>query len=168
MKFSKFEMVQMHRKKKNDFNFRQACAIESAAKWNPNRNIFVLFAAPVGFVKDEPKSPIIAALESYSNVYFRNINLYAYSDKTPAGDWIKTDKIFLSKYLVSHMSDYLRFLTLFKFGGTYLDLDLVVQKCFDALPPNYAGAETSIAIAVGAIGFDADDIGHKIVEIAVK
>lgn len=66
------------------------------------------------------------------------------------------------------MSDYLRFLTLFKFGGTYLDLDLVVQSSFADMPPNYAGAETSKDIAVGAIGFDADSIGHKIAEFAVK
>lgn len=66
------------------------------------------------------------------------------------------------------MSDYLRFLTLFKFGGIYLDLDLVVQQSFDNMPPNYAGAETSKDIAVGAVGFDADDIGHKIAEFAVK
>lgn len=66
------------------------------------------------------------------------------------------------------MSDYLRFLTLFKFGGTYLDLDLVVQSSFADMPPNYAGAETGKDIAVGAIGFDADSIGHKIAEFAVK
>lgn len=30
---------------------------------------------------------------------------------------------------------------MFKFGGIYLDLDVIVQQSFDTLPHNFVGAE---------------------------
>lgn len=148
--------------------YRQACAIESAAKWNPYRDVFVLFAAPVGFVPNESISSIMNALLAYPNIHFRNLNLRAYSVDTPAEDWIKTDKLFLSSFLIAHTADYLRFLTLYRFGGIYFDLDVIVQKNLDEMPPNFAGAESANYTAIGAMGFEADDVGHKIVEMIVR
>lgn len=113
-------------------------------------------------------SPIIHALLSYSNVLFRNVNIYTYSIETPANNWIKNDKIFLSKYIVSHMSDYLRYLTMYKYGGIYFDLDVIIQKNLDVLPPNFSGAESDDLVAVGAIGFQMNGIGHKIAELSVR
>lgn len=147
---------------------RQACAIESAAKWNPNRDIFILFASPVGFSNNGTVSPIIQALQSYPNIHFRTLNLHTYSENTPAEQWFKTDEIFLSNYLVAHMADYLRFLTLYKFGGIYFDLDVVIQRNLDSLPANFAGAEASNYVAIGALGFNSSDAGHEIVEMIVR
>lgn len=136
--------------------------------WNPKRNIFVLFAAPVGFVSNEPLPPIVDALRSYSNIHFRNLNLITYSIGTPGEKWIKTGHIYLSIYLESHLSDYLRFITLHKYGGIYLDLDVIVLKNFDKMPPNFAGAESIAWTAVGVMGFESGEIGHKIVEMVSR
>lgn len=148
---------------------RQACAIESAALLNPNLDVFVLFASPVGLINDTDKtSPIIIALQSYPNIFFRNINLWTYSVDTPLEDWFLSDALFQSQYLNSHVSDYLRYLSLFKYGGTYLDLDVVVQKTFENISANYAGAESQNFVAAGVINFDHDGIGHEIADMCVR
>lgn len=149
------------------FHDRQACAIESAAKWNPNRDVFVIFASKVG-LPDIFDSPLIDALKSYPNVYFRNMNFTNYSAATPMEEWFRTDELFLSKYLISHTSDFLRYTSMFKFGGIYLDLDVVVQQTLEMLPLNFAAAESKNFVAIGAIGFQPDDIGHEIAELCVK
>ena len=66
--------------------------------------------------------PIIDALLSYPNVHLNYLNLTKYAENTPLEEWIKTDKLFRSKYVISHMSDVLRFLSMYKYGGTYLDM----------------------------------------------
>lgn len=124
---------------------RQACAIESAgetmenyrssfsevaliaARINPHHEAFVLFASQVGF-RNKTRQPIIDALLSYSNINFNYLNITQYAYKTPLEDWIKTGELFRSSYVVSHTSDILRYLSLWKFGGTYLDLDTVSLK----------------------------------------
>lgn len=144
---------------------RQACSIESAAKLNPNRDVYILFVTPVGFVK-EPESPIIAALKSYQNIHFRNVDIYEFSKNTPAEQWIKQDRIFTSAFFVAHLSDYLRLIALFKFGGIYQDLDFVNIKSFDSLPPNFAPQETPSCAYINnsVLGFESNDVGHTIVE----
>lgn len=152
------------------FSCRQACAIESAAKLNLDWDVFVLFASPRGFYNDStiPIHPIIRALRSYPNIYMRNIDLWTYSKNTPLDDWFRHDKIFHSQYLNSHVSDLLRYLSLYKFGGTYLDLDVVVQQNFNNIPSNYAGAESENFVAAGAINLDHNGIGHEIAELCVR
>lgn len=149
------------------YRIRQACAIESAAKWNVDRDVFVIFTSKVGFL-DDVDAPIMNALQFYENIHFRNINLTTYTAGTPAEEWLRSDQLFLSKYLHSHVADFLRFISLLKFGGIYLDLDVVVQQKFNSLPLNFAAAESVNFTAVGAIGFDHDGIGHDIVELCIK
>lgn len=108
-----------------NLNLRQSCAIESAAKLNPNLKIFVLFVAPT-FINYE--SRVLNSLSQYSNVNLRFINFIKYADNTPLQNFVTSNTIFTSNWPVSHTSDLLRFLTLWKFGGTYLDLDVVLMK----------------------------------------
>lgn len=112
---------------KNGINLslRQGCAIESAANLNPNLNIFVLFVAP-SFINNE--SEVVNKFKMYNNVNLRYINFVKYSLKTPLQDFVTSNTIYTSQWPVSHTSDLLRFLTLWKFGGTYLDLDVVLMK----------------------------------------
>lgn len=85
-----------------------------------------------------------------------------YSAETPMAMWFQSDQLYRSKYLNSHTSDFLRFATMFKFGGIYLDLDVVVLRNFDELPSNFAAAESSRFVAVGAMGFQSNGAGHII------
>lgn len=150
-------------------HFRQACAIESAAKENPNWDVFVLFASPAGFINDSsPHSPIIRSLESYPNIHMRNVHLWTYAIGTPMEKWLQNDDLFRSQYLNSHISDFLRYLSMYKFGGIYLDLDVIVQKSFENVEPNFSGAESADDVAAGVMSFDLDGIGHEVAKLCVR
>lgn len=101
------------------FDNRQACAIESTTKLNPDRDVFVLFASPVGFSNDYSAtiSPQIAALMSYPNIYMRNVDLWTFVRGTPFEHFFQSDKLFLSEHLVAHMADFLRLLSLYTFAA---------------------------------------------------
>lgn len=87
---------------------------------------------------------------------------------TPMEPWLLRDHLFESKFLNSHVSDFLRYLTLYKYGGTYLDLDVVVQTSLSAISPNFAGAESENYVAAGVINFDHNGMGHVMAELCVR
>lgn len=146
---------------------RQACAIESAALWNPNRDVFILFTTPVGLAKNSTPA-IVEALQSYPNIFFRNIDLWTYPMNTSCDDWFLTGQLFRSKYLNTHMSDFLRFITLSKFAGIYLDMDVIVQKSFDNMARNCAAFESEGYIGSSVLHFNDDEIGRRLADMCVK
>lgn len=133
---------------------------------NPNHEVFVLFASQVGF-RNSTRLPIVDAVLSYPNVHFNYLNLTQYAEHTPLANWLKTGELYRSKYVNSHASDVLRFLSLWKYSGTYLDLDVVMLKSLDTLKPNYACAENKEDIVVGIINLEGDS-GHEIADLFVK
>lgn len=146
---------------------RQACSVESAAVNNPESDVFVLFVSPV-YMPAELDSKIISSLLTYQNIFFRNVNLWQYAENSPASEWFLGGELFQSEYVISHTSDFLRYLTLWRWGGTYLDLDVVVKESLEAIPPNYAGAESENFIAAGVINIDNSGFGHRIAELCLK
>lgn len=67
-------------------------------------------------------------LTNYKNVRFKYLNVIDFSKNTPLESWLLTDKLAKSEFVISHTSDVLRYLTLWKHGGTYLDLDVIVVR----------------------------------------
>ncbi|CAH1731919.1 lactosylceramide 4-alpha-galactosyltransferase-like [Aphis gossypii] len=151
---------------KNGINLslRQGCAIESAANLNPNLNIFVLFVAP-SYINNE--SEIINRFKMYTNVNLRYINFVKYSYNTPLQDFVISNTISTSQWPVSHASDLLRFLTLWKFGGTYLDLDVVLMKSLEGLS-NFASIESNTSVASLVLNFDVDKIGRAVANTSIN
>lgn len=70
-------------------------------------NIYLAFAAPVGFFNDT-NLPIIDVLHSYENVNIRNNNVSKYCENTTLEKWIQNGKIYKSPHFLSHISDVLR------------------------------------------------------------
>ncbi|EDW54088.1 lactosylceramide 4-alpha-galactosyltransferase isoform X1 [Drosophila sechellia] len=143
---------------------RQACAIESAAMHNPNFQVFVLFAGPTYRISNNNShpQPLVEAILSYSNVHLRRLNLESYASGTPMEEWLKDGRLSRSKYLFSHISDFLRYLTLYRYGGLYLDMDVVVLRNMEKVPPNYTGAESNTHLAAGVMNLAATGFGHEI------
>lgn len=133
---------------------------------NPEHEIFVLFTSQVGF-RNQTHLPIIDALASYPNIHFNYLNLTQYAEHTPLAQWMKTGELFRSLYVNSHTSDILRYLSLWKYSGTYLDLDIIMLKPLKALKPNYAGAESKNFVAAGIINLE-HETGHEIADLCVK
>ncbi|XP_062126013.1 lactosylceramide 4-alpha-galactosyltransferase-like [Drosophila sulfurigaster albostrigata] len=148
---------------------RQACSIESAALHNPNFGVFVLFASPTYLPGAEsPKLPLIEALQSYKNVHLRQLNIWRYAKGTPAEEWVNKGDLFDSSYLKEHVSDYLRILSLYRFGGIYLDIDVVVLRTMENIPLNYVGAEEPGALCNAVFSLDSTGIGHEIAELCLN
>lgn len=84
---------------------------------NPDHEIFVLFSEKVGF-RNKTTLPIIDALLSYRNINFNYLDVMQYAQNTPLSEWIKSGELGKSTYVSSHTSDILRYLSLWKYGGT--------------------------------------------------
>lgn len=142
---------------------RQICAIESVARIHPTHKIFVLFTAPVGFQLTNDESDILKNVLQYDNVYLRNVNLTKYAKNTPLEEFFAKNVYRTSKYFNTHLSDILRFLTLWKYGGLYLDTDIVCLRNFQTLGTNFVAAESPNSIGSSVIQFGDGELGRLIV-----
>lgn len=146
-------------------NSRQACAVESAALLHPNLDVYLLFTSPGIFVSDGSESDrFLSALLTYDNIKFHHLNYESYIKDTPVEELYTSGRIERSNFALSHASDVLRYLTLWKYGGTYLDLDIIVIKSLESLPFNFAGCESRIDVAAGIINFEHNGTGHRLAE----
>ncbi|KAG5334749.1 A4GAT galactosyltransferase, partial [Acromyrmex charruanus] len=146
-------------------NARQACAIESAARMNPSMTVYLLFISKSEFSNSTRE--IVRHLLNYSNVRIRHIDPQKYVKETPLDAWYTSGVLKKSHWPVSHMSDILRYLTLWKYGGIYLDLDVVVTSSLENLT-NFAGAEDWDDVAAGVMGFDMSKLGRRVADACVR
>ncbi|XP_017859374.1 PREDICTED: lactosylceramide 4-alpha-galactosyltransferase-like [Drosophila arizonae] len=147
---------------------RQACSIESAALNNPNFQIFTVFSCPTFRPLVGRQKLLVDAIESYENVNLRHLNLRNYAMNTSIEDWVKRDDLFTSNYPVHHTSDLLRLISLYRFGGIYLDMDIIVLTSLEKLPLNYVGAESIDTLCSAVIGLTADGIGHEVADLFLQ
>lgn len=92
---------------------------------NPRRDVYVLFPGPV---VDNVTSTSVRQLLLYPNVRLRHVNMERYLANTPLDEWYRSGILRTSNWPNSHASDILRYATLWKYGGIYLDLDVVIIK----------------------------------------
>ncbi|CAH2037131.1 unnamed protein product, partial [Iphiclides podalirius] len=145
---------------------RQACAIESAARAHPEYQIHVLFSAPV--TKAALNGPPFKMLGAIENVRPARVHIAEYAKGTPAEQVVVSGALNGSLWKISHASDLLRFLTLHKWGGVYLDLDVVVARRFDTLASNWAARESDTHVATGALAFSRDEVGRAVATAAAR
>lgn len=146
-------------------NARQACAVESAAKMNPNMNVYLLFVS-ASKISNQSKE-LFNQLQTYPNIHLGHIYPEDYVRNTPLDLWYRSGILKKSRWPRSHMSDILRYLTLWKYGGIYLDLDVVVTTSFGHLT-NFAGAEDWDDVAAGVIGLDTTPLGRRVADACVR
>ena len=94
----------------------------SMAEYNPEKNIYIMsnIIDPILFIK-------------YQNIHIVKYSIEILLADTPAFNGyfdIKT-QISNSKYWYSHETDLIRFIMLYKYGGIYLDSDIVVLRNID-------------------------------------
>jgi len=106
---------------------REACAVASAANTNPDSKVYLLYTCSImGKLGDSPE--YVKQMLSYPNIRIWKLVISDYIKGTPVETWDFMGKIQSSKWPVAHASDILRFITLWKYGGTYVDMDFVVRK----------------------------------------
>lgn len=127
---------------KNIFR-RHACAYESAALNNPNRDIFIVFLSPFGLDLNYDMWPqSLRALMEYPNIYFRNLRLEDMFANTILEKWSGKDELYDPKF--SHqLNDLARIMILFKYGGTCLDSDYLILKSLHPIGYNWISSQDS-------------------------
>lgn len=101
------------------------------------RDVFVLFAAPVGYDSENETnlSPIVDLLLEYPNIHFRNINLTRFFSDPLVYDFVfKENRLFTANFGKYQVSNLLRLMILYRYGGVYIDMDFIIKsgkvQCF--------------------------------------
>ncbi|XP_067139851.1 lactosylceramide 4-alpha-galactosyltransferase-like [Centruroides vittatus] len=123
----------------SSLNFRQVCAIESTARHNPSMSITVLL-----FTKHQ-------VMNEFSNVQMRSTTFEEIFEGTPLEDWYFQRKWNNSVYKVYHLSDAVRYAVIWKHGGIYLDLDIIMLKSLPSFS-NFVIKERANSICNGIFG----------------
>ncbi|XP_023233605.1 lactosylceramide 4-alpha-galactosyltransferase-like [Centruroides sculpturatus] len=100
----------------SSLNIRQICAVESTARHNPSANITVFM-----FTSRNIKNDLL-------NVHMRRMSFEEIFVGTPLEDWYFKKEWKKSKYKTHHLSDAVRYAVIWRYGGIYLDLDIVMLK----------------------------------------
>lgn len=109
---------------------RQSCSIEAAILANPELDVFLLFSFEVGYFNKTPL-PLVDNLLSYKNFHMAYFDIVKFAEKTPLGEWFASGEIYKSKFIINHISDIVRVLTLWKYtGGQVHSLEGHVFKPF--------------------------------------
>ena len=91
----------------------------------------------------QPDDSTDKLIENYPNIHIKYININTFLEETVLHRLWQEDKVQTSDFVISHLSDVLRYALIFKFGGTYVDTDVIFLK---PLPkeeslPNFIGKE---------------------------
>lgn len=135
---------------------RKTCAVESAALKNPNLHIFVLFTSR-NRLKKLKMTPQVYAILSYPNVHINYLDMEEFAAGSPMEDFIKSGNLSMSNFRLPHTSDVLRLLTLWRYGGTYLDTDMIVMKSLNSIPPNFACPESEDYMNGAILNFNSNE-----------
>ncbi|KAL5279634.1 hypothetical protein ACFFRR_003930 [Megaselia abdita] len=148
---------------------RQVCSIESAAKNNPHFDIFVLFTSPRYISPDFLSTEIWRLKLTYKNIFLRNNDMWEYTKNSSGVKFLESEKLFSSHFLPVHMSDFLRLLSIWKYGGIYMDTDIIVKRTFENLPLNYGGIEEhGVDLNNGLLSLAPNGNGHEIGDLFIK
>lgn len=129
----------------------------------------MIYASPVGLpLSEKDWSSSVKALMNYPNIHFRNVQLKQLSNGTPLEDWIETSDISKSDVIDVHISDIMRILLLYKYGGTYSDLDYMIMKRLDDVGRNWIPFQSKGDLANALIDFRRNGIGHIVLHEALR
>ncbi|XP_061720993.1 lactosylceramide 4-alpha-galactosyltransferase-like [Cydia pomonella] len=120
----------------NYLRYRDACSIESAAKAHPEKQVYVIFASSL--TESDCKSGVIAELATLPNVHYYRMDLKTYALNTPLENVSLIRLIWLGKWNNKKTRELIKVLTLYKFGGIVIDLDVMVVGNLDKLGDAWA------------------------------
>ena len=144
---------------------RQACAVESAARTHPDWEVYLLFTAPVTNVM--VKKSCLMILLQFPNVRLARINVESYSRRTIVKK-IFSQKLQNSLQPVEHAADILKILTLRKWGGVTIDLDVFVTRSLDSLSDNWIAKESPFRLASAVMRFSKDQVGRNFTRAVLR
>lgn len=102
------------------------------------------------------------------NVHLRNVDLWRYAHDTPIAHWMHTDegRLFAAAaepgghQMKADVREYLRWVTLHRFGGTVIEPDVLLRRPLDELGANWAALGATDDDDAGGGGGDAQPRGR--------
>ncbi|KAI9558761.1 hypothetical protein GHT06_015550 [Daphnia sinensis] len=115
-----------------DLTARQCCAVEAAAKNNPNRQVHLFVSRSELDDEQQQKltnssnpSPWLTVMQHYPNVEVIFYDEAEYFNDTTLETWYMENQ-WQDDQQEAHLSDYVRAVSLFRGGGLFLDIDAVL------------------------------------------
>ncbi|XP_067897453.1 lactosylceramide 4-alpha-galactosyltransferase-like [Heterodontus francisci] len=105
------------------------CSVESAARANPEKPIYYFMIGFKGNLSDYPDQYMtLQPLLSMKNIILLPLNLKTLFENTPLNDWYHQVDPDWENYWIHVLSDACRLALLWKYGGIYLDTDIISLK----------------------------------------
>lgn len=177
-------LIEAHMNKERSLdNARQACSVESAgknfsleikyfmkmflkkylARTNPDMEVYFIFLTNSSEGINMKYSELVDGLLSYSNIHLRYLYPKEFSKGTKLEKFFERDALNKSLFPVGHAADIIRVLILNKYGGQYLDLDIISLMPLAAINRvNFACAESENMVANGVMNVDTNEQGGKL------
>lgn len=96
------------------------------------------------------------------------MDLWRYANGTKLYEWLMTDELFESSFVFEHMSDIVRALSLYRYGGYHMDLDVIVLKSMDDLGVDFVGDDWGDVINAAVMHLQNHGIGREAIELFFK
>ncbi|XP_048460176.1 alpha-1,4-N-acetylglucosaminyltransferase-like isoform X1 [Rhincodon typus] len=141
------------------------CSIESAARLNPNKPVYFFMKAFNGSVSTyrEPEYRGIPLLSSFKNVVILPLNPKELFSDTPLAGWYEKVDPSKERHWLHVLADGCRLALLWKYGGIYLDTDIISLKPLDFR--NFICAESEHSANNAALGFNRS---HSFIESCLR
>ncbi|XP_060691018.1 lactosylceramide 4-alpha-galactosyltransferase-like isoform X2 [Hemiscyllium ocellatum] len=106
------------------------CSVESAARLNPNKSVYFFMKALNGDISEyqEPEYKGIRLLSSFKNVIILPLNPKELFSNTPLAGWYEKVDPSKETFWYHVLADGCRLALLWKYGGIYLDTDIISIK----------------------------------------
>ncbi|XP_063230484.1 lactosylceramide 4-alpha-galactosyltransferase-like [Bacillus rossius redtenbacheri] len=140
-------------------NNRQACAVESAARAYPQHAVYVLHTCPGTSLQAWSDASRHAV--DYPNVRLVELDPLGFLRGTPLERWASSGQLETSLYPVVHASDVFRVLALWKYGGLYLDLDVITFRDMGGLE-NFMAMERNDSLNTAVMHMSPRGLGHEL------
>ncbi|XP_078251147.1 alpha-1,4-N-acetylglucosaminyltransferase-like, partial [Rhinoraja longicauda] len=130
-----------------------ACSVESTAHQNPDKSIYFFMKGFSGNLSQypEPHYRLIPLLSSVKNVVLLPLNATELFEDTPLNFWYQKVNPTKEMYWLHVFGDACKIALLWKYGGIYLDTDIISMK---SMPfGNFMCPESSNALSMDAMGF---------------
>ncbi|XP_069755475.1 alpha-1,4-N-acetylglucosaminyltransferase-like isoform X3 [Narcine bancroftii] len=129
------------------------CAVESAAHLNRDKQIYYFMKGFSGILSQypHPENRGIHLLSSVKNIVILPLNATEHFEDTPLKSWYLKVNPEKEKYWTHVLADASRLALLWKYGGTYLDTDIISLR---SLPiANFTCPQNRGTVTNGVLGF---------------
>ncbi|XP_078065395.1 lactosylceramide 4-alpha-galactosyltransferase-like [Mustelus asterias] len=130
------------------------CSVESASLRNPGKPVYYFLKGFSGNLSHYPRRwhKAIHVLSSLKNVTISPLSLKALFQDTPLSSWYEKVNPYWEKYWIHVLSDACRIALLWKYGGIYLDTDIISLRPLEFR--NFICAEGYEVANGAALGFE--------------